>query len=246
MKSSVTLSRGGTSHIFLVLFNSFPYLNLTQYRPHKAEYPRPHTLDLLQGISAHWGFYFSYSPNKTAEEAREHKLSQDLILAAQELGTAMDTATHSREAMARHAALAQRCFYALYLTRIIVFSRFLDRFPRDTRSKHVRSEWAVFQHNPPRMPDGDDVFSTVYRHVTRARGSVFDYKRTAEARFNTLFKRNLRIFFEKCTTPPPKVPFYLAVDEVEAPIIQCPSSGRRPACSRLGVSALFHGFDETS
>lgn len=232
----------------LVLFRSFTYLNLTQYRYRNTEYTRPHTLDLLQGLSRQFGFYFAYSPNKTAEEARKSNLSQDLILAIQELGTAMDTATHSLETIPHYTTVAKRCFYALYLTRIIVLSKFLDCIPLDVDSVFVPAEWALFQHGPPRISDGDDVFCTVYRHVMRACGSVFDLKRTAQARFNNLVKSNKRFFSQNRTIQARELPFYLVpvVDEVEAPIFQGPSSDCRPACSRLGVSALFWGFDESS
>lgn len=185
-------------------------------------------------------------------------MSQDLILATQELGSIMDTATRTHETESYHTALAHRCFYALYLTRIIVLSRFLDCLPRDIDIEFARTEWAVFQHAPPRLPNRDDVFSAVYRHVKRACSSVFDLKRTAEGRFNALFTRNRHLFHKKLYHPSNypmvlkalenslnvKFPFYLAIDEVEAPVYQNASSSRRPACSRLGVSALFYGFDK--
>lgn len=210
---------------------------------------RPHTLDLLRKVSAHWGFYFAYSPNKTAEEARASKLSHDLILATQELGASMDTATHSHEATSHHAALAQRCFYTLYLTRIIALQRFLDCLPRDMDAKLARIEWALFQYDPPRLPDGDDIFSAIHRCVTRACGSIFDLKRAAEGRFRALVKKDRHLFLTKRAYPfvtfedSPQLPFLLAVDEVEEPVFQSPSSGHRRACSRLGVNALFYGFD---
>ncbi|EIM85534.1 uncharacterized protein STEHIDRAFT_158163 [Stereum hirsutum FP-91666 SS1] len=220
-----------------------------QKRLCEVEGLRPHTLDLLRKVSAHWGFYFAYSPNKTAEEARASKLSHDLILATQELGASMDTATYNHKATSHHAALAQHCFYALYLTRIIALQRFLDCLPRDMDAELARSEWALFQYDPPRLPDGDDIFSAIYRRVTRACGSVFDLKRAAEARFRALVKKDRQFFLKKREHPlvifaaSYQLPFYLAVDEVEEPVLQSPSSGRRPACSRLGVNALFYGFD---
>ncbi|EIM85539.1 uncharacterized protein STEHIDRAFT_158169 [Stereum hirsutum FP-91666 SS1] len=205
--------------------------NFVERRSYRVEDIGLGTLSLLRELSAYWGFYFAYSPNKTAEEARASQMSQDLILATQELGSIMGTATRSHEPESYHTALAHRCFYALYLTRIIVLSRFLECLPRDIDSEYARAGWAVFQHAPPRMPDGDDVFSATYRHVTRARGSVFDLRRTVKARFRALAKSNRRLSI--------KLPFHLAVDEVEAPISRNRSSSHRPACSRLSVSALF-------
>lgn len=172
-------------------------------------------------------------------------MSQDLILATQEVGAAVDTATLNPQATARRAALAERSFYTLYLTRTIAFSRFLDCLPRDIDVKCARTEWDVFQHDPPRTSGGDDVFAVIYRQVTKAGGSVFDLRRTAKARFSALVQRNLHLFPEKRSRTAPLEPsFYLAVDEVEAPVFQSPTSGNRPACSRCGVSALFYGFDQ--
>ncbi|EIM78983.1 uncharacterized protein STEHIDRAFT_126666 [Stereum hirsutum FP-91666 SS1] len=204
-------------------------------KPYKTVEPEPQTLTLVTGVGTHWGFYFAYSPNKTAEEVRKSNLSQDLLLATQELGATVDTASLSPEAISRRTAAAERCFYALYLTRIIVLSRFLEFLHIDPDDGYHHACWAVFQQNPPRTSDGDDVFSVVYRHVARARGSIAELKRTAETRFETLVERRARY--------PPRFPFYLAVDEVEAPTSPNLLSGRRPACSRFGVSALFYGFD---
>lgn len=165
----------------------------------------------------------------------------------------MDTATHNHEATSHHAALAQRCFNALYLTRIIALQRFLDCLPRDVDAEIARIEWALFQFDPPRLPDGDDIFSVIYRHVTRACGSVFDLKRAAEGRFRALVKKDRHLFLKKSQLQSQlpyvlfqfsrQLPFLLAVDEVEKPVLQSPSGGHRPACSRLGVNALFYGFD---
>lgn len=218
----------------LVFANPFTHPTFVKSRSYRVEDIGLGTLSLLRELGAHWGFYFAYSPNKTAEEARASQMSQDLILATQELGSIMDTATRSHKTESYHTALAHRCFYALYLTRIIVLSRFLECFPRDIDLEYARAGWAVFQHAPPRMPDGDDVFSAAYRHVTRARGSVFDLRRTVKARVRALAKSNRRLSI--------KLPFDLAVDEVEATISQNPSSSHRPACSRLSVSALLSGF----
>lgn len=213
--------------------------------PYNKKESAPRTPELMRGVSAYWGLYFSYSPNKTAGEARESNLSQDLILATQELGDVADTAILNYEATSHCAAMAMRCFYALYLTRIIIFARFLDCLPRDLHVTYARTEWAVFQHDPPCTPEGNDIFATVYRCVVRTGGSIFDLKRTTEARFRALVKRNERFFPEEYGNPASKSPFYLVVDEVEAPVFHSPSSGRRPACSRRGVSALFYGFDES-
>lgn len=225
-------------HIRLVSL-TYPYS--IYHRQFKAREPEPQTNQLLSGVSRYWGFYFAYSPNKTAEEARGINLSQDVILAIQHLGAEVDTATLSSEAMNHRATLAKHCFYALYLTRIIVLSRFLDCLPRDSKVQFARSAWAAFQRDPPRTAEGDDVFSMVYRHVTKARGSIADLKRTAETRFDSLVYRNQHLFGEE--DDPSNPPFYLAIDEVEAPVPQNASSGRRPACSRLGINALFYGFD---
>lgn len=214
-------------------------------RPYKTVDPEPQTLTLVTGVGTHWGFYFAYSPNKTAEEVCKSNLSQDLFLATQELGATVDTAILSPEAISRRTAAAERCFYALYLTRIIVLSRFLEFLPKDLPDGYHHACWAVFQQNPPRTSDGDDVFSVVYRHVARARGSIAELKRTAETRFDTLVERSPGFFFKlhEWGRYPPRFPFYLAVDEVEAPISPHLLSGRRPACSRFGVSTLFYGFD---
>lgn len=196
----------------------------------------------MSGLSVYWGFYFAYSPNKTVKEAQESNLSQDLILAIQQLGASVDTVDLGLEAVSHRAAVAKRCFYALYLTRIVILSMFLDHLPRDLRVEYAQSQWAAFQRNPPRTSEGDDIFSVAYRHIARAQGSILDLKRTAETRFDTLVARNQHLFNDEsdATSIPP---FFLAVDEVEAPIFQSPLSGRRPACTRLGVNALFYGFD---
>lgn len=118
----------------------------------------------------------------------------------------------------------------------------------------ARIEWALFQRSPPRMSDGSDIFSTVYRHVTQARGSALDLKRTAEGRFRSLVKKNEHLFLDHILfegrdlyfVPRYTPPFFLVVDEVEAPVLQSPSSNRRPACSSRGVSALFYGFDQAT
>lgn len=197
----------------------------------------------MHGVAALWGFYFAYSPNKTDEEARKSKLSQDLILATRELGVAIDTTIHGPEVAEHQVAVAEHYFYTLYLARVLVLSRFLDTIPRDWNERSACVEWASFQYDPPCNSDGDDVFAIVYRHVLNARASTADLKRTAEARFNALARRNERLLSKKWINPALNLPFYLAVDEIEAPIHQSPSSGRRPACSRLGVSALFYGMD---
>lgn len=196
--------------------------------------------------STYWGFYFAYSPNKTVEEARAGKLSQDLILATEQLGAAVDTATLSCQATPDCAVLAERYFYTLYLTRILVLSRFLDCLPRDVPRCYAPTLWAMFQHDPPRMPDGDDVFAKVYRHVTSWDSPTFDLKRTAEAHFTALITKNERLFSRPGRDKHEGLNsrFYLVVNEVEAPVSQAPSSGRRPACSRHGVSTLFYGFDK--
>lgn len=194
----------------------------------------------MLGIGAYWGLYFAYSPNKTAEEARQSKLSQDLILAIEDLSTVVDTASHSPEATSCRAAMAERCFYALYLSRIVVLSKFLDCLPRDLHVRYARAEWASFQHSPPFTPDGDDIFSVVYRHITRARCSTVDLKRTAEARFDALVWKNRQLFRDGRGT----LPFYIVVDEIEAAVPQTTSSRRRSACSRLGINTLFYGFDQ--
>lgn len=199
-------------------------------------------MELLVGLSRYWGFYFAYSPNKTAEETRNCSLSQDLILATQQLSAAVDTATFSPEASFNRATEAERCFYILYLTRIVVLSLFVDRLPRDLPADVVRAEWAVFQCDSPRTSEGDDVFSIVYRHVAKAPSSLADLKRAAEARFDSIVYRNRHLFYGE-SIKPSESPFYLAIDEVEAPVPQIPSTGRRPACSRLGISLLFYGFD---
>lgn len=197
----------------------------------------------MHGVAALWGFYFAYSPNKTDEEARKSKLSQDLILATRGLGVAIDTAVHGSEVASHWAAIAQHYFYMLYLARVLVLSRFLDAAPQDWDERDARAEWASFQYDPPCDPDGDDVFAIFFQHVMQARASTADLKRTAEARFNALVRRNERLFSKKRNDPALNHPFYFAIDEIEAPICQSPASGRRPACSRLGVSALFYGVD---
>ncbi|EIM79039.1 uncharacterized protein STEHIDRAFT_173254 [Stereum hirsutum FP-91666 SS1] len=215
-------------------------------KPYKTMDPEPQTLTLVTGVGTHWGFYFAYSPNKTTEEVCKSNLSQDLLLATQELGATVDTASLSPEAISCRTAAAERCFYALYLTRIIVLSRFLEFLPKDLDDGYHHACWAVFQRNPPRTSEGDDVFSVVYRQVARARGSIAELRRTAETRFETLVERNKRLFVRlnaRGARYPPRFPFYLAVDEVEAPTSPNLLSGRRPACSRFGVSALFYGFD---
>ncbi|EIM79691.1 uncharacterized protein STEHIDRAFT_163512 [Stereum hirsutum FP-91666 SS1] len=212
------------------------------YLPHQTPKPEPQTLELVYGVSACWGLYFAYSPNKTVEEARKSNMSQDLILAIQELGATIDTATLSPEAISRRAAIAELCFYTLYLTRIIVLSRFLECLPQDIFVRFARSEWAVFQRDPPRTSEGDDVFSVVYRHVAKARRSIAGLKRTVETRFETLVYKNKHLFNDQ-SDPASIIPFYLAVDEVDTPVGQTPLSGRRPACSRSSVNALFFGFD---
>lgn len=196
----------------------------------------------MYGVSICWGLYFSYSPNKTVEEACKSNMSQDLILAIQELGASIDTATPSPEAISRRAAIAELCFYTLYLTRIVVLSRFLECLPHDIHVPFARSEWAVFQRDPPRTSEGDDIFSVVYRYIAKARRSIAGLKRTAETRFETLVYKNQRLFTNHCPIAL-QTPFYLAVDEVDTPVGQTPLSGRRPACSRTSVNALFFGFD---
>lgn len=94
----------------------------------------------MWGLGTYWGFYFAYSPNKTDEEARRSSLSQDLILATQDLGAAMDTAVHGVDTESNRVAMAQRSFYALYLARILVFSRFLDCIPREGDERTARVE----------------------------------------------------------------------------------------------------------
>ncbi|EIM85555.1 uncharacterized protein STEHIDRAFT_158186 [Stereum hirsutum FP-91666 SS1] len=214
--------------------------SFVERRPQNDVAPLPRTPELVLGISAYWGLYFAYSPNKTAEEARKSKLSQDLILAIEDLSTVVDTASHSPEATSCRAAMAERCFYALYLSRIVVLSRFLDCLPRDLHVRYARAEWASFQHSPPCTTDGDDIFSVVYRHIMRTQCSTVDLKRTAEARFDSLHWKNLQYFDDEYGT----LPFYIVVDEIEAAVPQTTSSGRRPACSRLGINTLFYGFDQ--
>ncbi|EIM79646.1 uncharacterized protein STEHIDRAFT_163470 [Stereum hirsutum FP-91666 SS1] len=211
-------------------------------KPYRTPKPGQQTLELMYGVSVCWGLYFSYSPNKTVEEARKSNMSQDLILAIQELGATIDTATLSPEAISRRAAMAELCFYTLYLTRIVVLSRFLECFPQDIYVPFARSEWAVFQRDPPRTSEGEDIFSVVYRHVAKARHSIAGLKRTAETRFETLVYKNKRLFTNHCEIAS-QTPFCLAVDEVDTPVGQTPLSGRRPACSRSSVNALFFGFD---
>ncbi|EIM90504.1 uncharacterized protein STEHIDRAFT_119487, partial [Stereum hirsutum FP-91666 SS1] len=82
----------------------------------------------------------------------------------------------------------------------------------------------------------------VYRHVARARGSIAELKRTAETRFDTLVERSPGLFFElhEWGRYPPDFPFYLAIDEVEAPNLL---SGRRPGYSRFGVIVAIHSLE---
>lgn len=198
----------------------------------------------MHGVAALWGFYFAYTPNQTDEEVRKSKLSQDLILASRELDLAIDSAIHGPEVAEHQVAVAEHYFYTLYLARVLVLSRFLHTIPRECDARHACVEWATFQYDPPCNSYGDDVFAIVYRHVLNARASTADLKRTAEARFNSLVRRNERLFSKEHLNPAlGRLPFYLAVDEIEASVHQRPTSRRRPACSRLGVSALFYGMD---
>lgn len=116
---------------------------------------------------------------------------------------------------------------ALYLSRVLVLYQFLDSLPSRLSETQARKEWLYFQLNPPRISDGIDVFSAVFRDVMG--GEPADLQRAAECRLTALGWRNHKWFSKSLTADHVKQgpfvwtrkgtlpPFYLVIDEVTPP-----------------------------
>lgn len=124
------------------------------------------------------------------------------------------------------ATIAQECFYALYLARVVVFSEFLDSLPDDISKEQARKEWLYFQLAPPRASGDseDDVFATVFRAISTS--DPEDIRKSAKGRMISApwkhykwFPKSIRVFqmegeplplLDEDTDPP----LHLIVDEI--------------------------------
>lgn len=151
------------------------------------------------------------------------------------------------------ATIAQECFYALYLARVIVFSEFLDSLPDDLSEEQARKEWLYFQLAPPRASGDseDDVFATVFRALSSSKPE--DIRKSAKGRMISApwkhykwFPKSIIVFqnqghrfplLDERTDPP----LHVIVDEITPPGAESSEvyASRRARRFRELVYALF-------
>lgn len=212
--------------------------------------PERKTRMLLQGLLQYWGLYFSFSATTSQGQASIPSTSPDLAFAIKLLRRSQ---TSRAAAGVDLAHSAEKLFYALYLSRILVLSQFLDSLPPDLSERQARKEWLYFQLVPPSTSAGVDIFTTVLKGVVG--GDVEHLKMSAERKLSALGWRNHQWFSQSliasyvedgCYIDPvdqPLPPFYLAVDEIEMPASEVftPRSAHRIARRRAEVYALLCG-----
>ncbi|EIM81174.1 uncharacterized protein STEHIDRAFT_142410 [Stereum hirsutum FP-91666 SS1] len=198
---------------------------------------------LAQDLLQHWGFYFSFTSVATCP------VSKDLELAAKMLDMRLTTSQPGDD----KATIAQECFYALYLARVIVFSEFLDSLPDDLSEEQARKEWLYFQLAPPRASGDseDDVFATVFRAISTS--DPEDIRKSAKGRMISAPWKHYKWFpksiivFQKQGDPLPLLdertdpPLHLIIDEITPPGAESSEAyaSRRARRFRELVYALF-------
>ncbi|EIM81133.1 uncharacterized protein STEHIDRAFT_172150 [Stereum hirsutum FP-91666 SS1] len=203
---------------------------------------------LLQGLLQYWGLYFSFSTTSAQNQAGIPSTSPDLAFALKLLRRLRASAA---AAGVDTSHLADKVFYALYLSRILVLYHFLDSLPSDISESQAHREWLYFQLAPPLTSAGVDIFTAVLEGV--AGGDVDDLRTVAERRLSALGWRNHQWFSQSLygsyveggfyVDPLEEVhpPLYLVIDEIEMPVSEGlkPRAARRVARKRAEVYSLL-------
>lgn len=201
---------------------------------------------LTQGLLRHWDFYFSYCAASAFSHVEPSPASQDSALALRLFEASVASAKPEDR-----SAISQRCFYALYLTRIVVFSELLDSLPQDLSADQARKEWLYFQLCPPRTSPDSDIFGSVFQAISTGRSE--DLRSCARSRMCTAAWRHFKWFgqsFVISRTSEKPFPmakegnqplFHVVVDEVmpSATMSIKLRGGRHAARRRKAVCELF-------
>ncbi|KAG6836152.1 hypothetical protein H0H93_010881 [Arthromyces matolae] len=170
---------------------------------------------ILQGLCKQWGFYFTCKRNSDEVGSSDIQsiIRPEGCLNQQGIIPDLSNAPSVVEALADNEQIANRCFSAAMVSRILVFSCFLRTFKLRGRNMDIlllKARWLLLQLDTSLLGTNTQI-GDVFQELTGILSTIIDRKELTR-----LGQRLLHACRQECQMLEPSAAIYCVVDEAQA------------------------------